>query len=543
MKYITLALAERVLNEEGPEWSLENWLEFCCHLRSNVRQDRMDKWEELFYEVRGDDKPLAGTLENPVDTRQRATHKRFVLTCAQSNTKVHEDFLTALEKFCELRDAQLHISQFTYNKSSVSHNIKADTRRASDDQDVWYDPRIEPYVSSIDLDLADDLTWAAELQINPTAVNPITGLDGYARQHSIVIPHVKMHMQSFATMKSDPARFAYTTGTVTQRNYIEAKAGQKAKLHHVFGAILVEIDEDGDWFVRQLNWGDGRFYDLDSEYTTEGIQPARVRAAAITHGDIHGFKLDRRIEQVVWGSNGLVDALEPEEQYFHDILDFMPRNHHNIKDAHFLHQMYSEGKELVEEEFAFVARRLVTFWDRPYARNLIVTSNHDQAIETWLRNTAGFFDPPNMEFWLRLNHENALDRIAGDTPRPFSRTLKKHIHKVVDGTPKNATFYQTKVIHEDDSHTLCGDIEAGLHGHLGPNGARGAPRNLRLVGKANTGHTHSAGIIDGVYTCGVYGELDMGYNKGLSNWSNSCIVTYPNGKRTIITIKRGKWKA
>jgi len=35
----------------------------------------------------------------------------------------------------------------------------------------------------------------------------------------------------------------------------------------------------------------------------------------------------------------------------------------------------------------------------------------------------------------------------------------------------------------------------------------------------------------------------MGYNKGLSAWSHSFIVTYQNGKRTIVTIKDGKgWR-
>ena len=95
---------------------------------------------------------------------------------------------------------------------------------------------------------------------------------------------------------------------------------------------------------------------------------------------------------------------------------------------------------------------------------------------------------------------------------------------------------------EDESLKIAG-IEHGMHGHLGPNGARGNPKNLRTAGKANTGHTHSAGIVDGVYTAGVYGELDMGYNKGLSSWSHSFIITYPNGKRTICTIKDGRaWR-
>jgi hypothetical protein len=83
-----------------------------------------------------------------------------------------------------------------------------------------------------------------------------------------------------------------------------------------------------------------------------------------------------------------------------------------------------------------------------------------------------------------------------------------------------------------------------MHGHTGVNGARGSPAGYRKMDtKANTGHTHSAGITDGVYTAGVSGKLDMGYNKGPSSWSHSHIITYPNGKRSIITTKAGKWHA
>ena len=35
----------------------------------------------------------------------------------------------------------------------------------------------------------------------------------------------------------------------------------------------------------------------------------------------------------------------------------------------------------------------------------------------------------------------------------------------------------------------------------------------------------------------------MGYNKGLSSWSHSLIVTYANAKRAILTIREGRaWR-
>jgi hypothetical protein len=145
------------------------------------------------------------------------------------------------------------------------------------------------------------------------------------------------------------------------------------------------------------------------------------------------------------------------------------------------------------------------------------------------------YDPVNARFWHEMNADCYIRRERGQKPRPFTVTLSAHLTVEFQ---KQCTFVQ-----EDDSYITLGEIENGLHGHLGPNGARGNPKNLRTVGKANTAHTHSAGITEGVYTAGVYGLLDMSYNKGLSSWSHSLIVTYANAKRAILTIREGRaWR-
>jgi hypothetical protein len=68
-------------------------------------------------------------------------------------------------------------------------------------------------------------------------------------------------MKSVASVKSDPTKFNWTTGTVTLRNYIQKKAGQKAEFHHCYGALLVEVDSTGAWGVRQLLADELEVYD------------------------------------------------------------------------------------------------------------------------------------------------------------------------------------------------------------------------------------------------------------------------------------------
>ena len=98
---------------------------------------------------------------------------------------------------------------------------------------------------------------------------------------------------------------------------------------------------------------------------------------------------------------------------------------------------------------------------------------------------------------------------------------------------------------DDESFKICGGkIENAMHGHLGPNGRFGTPENLSKMGrKANTAHTHVAGIFNGLYVAGTSSKLKWSYNHGPSAWTHSHIVTYPNGKRSIITIYANKWRA
>ena len=59
--------------------------------------------------------------------------------------------------------------------------------------------------------------------------------------------------------------------------------------------------------------------------------------------------------------------------------------------------------------------------------------------------------------------------------------------------------------------------------------------------RANTGHTHSAGIIEGLYVAGVC-ALVQGYNRGPSSWSITHILTYKNGKRALVTMTQDAWR-
>ena len=486
-----------------------------------------DFWEE--YEK----KPhLSGAVKNTLETRKKLEGTRFVITSAQNNTYVHEKFYKSLLKYCELNEAQLLVSTFVYDRKGWQHGGKSADKI---NKDYWYDPKISPYRCDEPVQLAEGLVFCGELNILPTDSNPLGGFYNYLGNESGIIPHAKIQMESLPSRKDDPARLMYTTGTLTLRNYIQKKSGQKAEWHHCFGALVVEIDQDGDWFVRQLHaeQDTGEFYDLDKLYTPEEGAYLGIDTAAINYGDIHAAKMDKVVANTCWsGVDSILDSLRPRYQFVHDVLDQQARNHHNVKDPHFLFKMYKEKTENVKEE-VLLTTKIIEDMKRPFSKIIVVDSNHDNALEKWLREQDYRKDPVNSIFFLELQLAIYKAIENGEDLHTF-----EYAAKTVNPSLKDVIFLKP-----DESFEYVG-VEFGQHGHNGVGGARGSTLQFRRQGiKFNIGHQHSAGIKDGVYVAGICSKLDQDYNVGGSSWSHSLIVTYKNGKRTIITLKNGKWRA
>ena len=476
--------------------------------------------------------PVAGgRIPSPAPRRAEAHRRRFVITCAQNNTHAHPGFLASLLVYAAANGSELLVSRFAYNSKGWAQSSKADDA-------LWYDPAIADYVCDESLELAPGLVFCGELDILPTATDPLSGLDSYTRSASAIVPHAKVAMRSMATMKHEPARFLYTTGACTQRNYLERKAGQKASFHHVFGALAVEVDADGAWFVRQLVADDaGCFHDLEHVYTPTGVTRSRVEA--VTWGDFHQEKSDPVIEAACFdGPGSILEALRPREQHVHDLADFTARNHHNRGDAYFNAVMLARGLDWVEADLAKCADKLGRI-HRDWCQTVVVESNHDQAFRRWLGEADGHRDPANARYWHYWNYRMFSAIEHGEDLFVFEAAVREKL---------STSAANVRFLHEDDSWIVAaeqgGGIQCGLHGHRGCNGSRGSPKSFRQLGvRANTAHTHSASIVDGIYTAGVSGALDMGYNCGPSSWSQSHIVTYPNGKRAILTQRGARWRA
>ncbi len=525
----------------GAETIVEAYERNAGNVRATARElgiERSTVRNNMRKSGKGKVKPLAsgsvqGVEAEIVELPKPGEIKRYILTSAQNSTYVHDGFWKNLLALAEFHDAEILIGTYTYDQNSYGKlSVKRGTKKTTES---WYDPKIEPYFCDRRKQLAKGLVWCGEYNALPTAVNPLAGLESYSGRKSAIFPHAKMVMRSIATMQGAGTKLNFTTGTVTQKNYIQKRAGTIAEHHHIYGALLVEVNSNGNWWVRQLNADSetGDFQDLDI-VVKNGKVTTGNRVEAITWGDLHATIAD---ENVVDVSLDMLDTLKPKYQFLHDVLEGSSISHHIQNNPHAKYYNYLRGLSSVQTEMVRTAE-LIDEYDRPNTQMIVVDSNHDDPwIQRWLREKDYRNDPANAVFFLKAQ-EYLYDQIrSGKMPRDVNMTswcLKKC------GLKSNPKFLVS-----DESFLICQDrIECGMHGNYGPGGRFGSPENLSKMGRrCNTAHTHSAGIYDGLYVAGTSTNLRWDYNRGPSAWSNSHIVTYPNGKRTIITIYAGAWRA
>lgn len=472
---------------------------------------------------------------------KRGEIKRYLLTTAQNNTHVHKGFLQNLEALADFYGAQIMVSRYIYMKRGLGAiGDKAHALKSRDlHESLEWDSRIEKYLVDDRVELAPGLLWCGELNISPTASNPLSGMAAYARGNSAIIPHTRIRREAIPTAKHLPTRQLFTTGCVTKRNYIIKKAGILAQFHHCYGASLVEVDHKGRWWVRQINAEDvgGGFYDLQLEVRRGSVEISEDSVKVITWGDIHAAQPSDQNYAAQWFAKGnALDVLQPEYQVAHDTFDHRARNHHDKNNFFVTYQKFVNNKDCVKSELELTAELLKKI-SRPWCTTVVVSSNHDRALNKWLNDSCFKEDPKNAEIYL----ETMLDGV---------RSIKAGV-KDWDGwiswttrwLDKHGIANRFRFLGVDESFSMAG-VEMGQHGDLGVNGARGSIAGFsRMSSKYTIGHVHTAGIRDSVYAVGVSASSDMGYNKGPGSWSCTFCVQYKNGKRCLVDVIGGQWRA
>lgn len=525
----------------------ELYAKYAGHIPSIAKEmglARSTIWEHL--QKLGIKKPIAGGKQRVVvlkETKPSAgSVKRYILTSAQNNTLVHEDFWANVQAMAKHYDARIMVGTFSYNQNNFGKlAVKRDTKKPFESE-LWYDPKLTPHFCDKIVELTPGLTWYGTMNILPTEDNPISGLESHGGASSVIFPHTKIEMRSIATTPDSPVKMIYTTGAVTLMNYLQKKLGIKAEHHHRYAFLMVEVDSDGNWFVRQVAARkNGKvIQDLNVLVEDGKVSSTTAPVKAITWGDLHSTNAE---PVVVESSQDMLDQLHPSYQVLHDVLEGVSINRHYIKHAplpHLYFHRWLRGLHRVEEELK-ASRMVVEKYLRPWCKAVAPYANHDaQWLESWLNKYDYRFDPSNAELFLDMQRFMYAEVRAGKIPKNVN--LMQYAMEEKAGLKPGAV----KFFLPDDS-LVVDEVELAMHGHLGPNGAFGNPTTLSKIGKkATTAHTHSAGIYHGLFVAGTSSKLtkDWSYTMGPSSWSWSHVVQYANGQRAVITMnKNGKWRA
>lgn len=462
-------------------------------------------------------KKLTGGAETaPIDVRGPGV---YIVTAAQNNTDACPKFLGALKVLAREYAATIIAGRTPYNKSMF---VQPET-------EDFYVGEVRDYLATGTVDLGG-VYFLADAAVIPTAKHPLSGFEGASPAGvDLIVPASKIALKCVAAMKGDRVKRMFSTGTLTLPNYINRKAGSVAITEHNMGALFVDTTGESPIVMQiELMQGENGFYFEGDYFTAEGFTSGH-KAAAFQPGDLHFEKADEG------NLIKVLDALasyKPDHVLMHDVLDFSSRNHHNIKDPTFLFEQHVKGNT-VEGDLKAVAKGLDRFFAmarnaNPNAQLHIVESNHDLAINTWLKNADFKADQENALTYLTCM-KAWYENIKAKNPKYFNM-LAFAYSRIGKGKNKEEIKF-----HEVDESLVIAGVQMGCHGHTGVNGSRGSPVGLRSLGVAmNTGHTHTPGITGKVYTAGVSASLEMGYNVGASSWCIASTVTWPNGQRQII---------
>ena len=463
--------------------------------------------------------------------KRKLEGKKYVITCAQNATPINKEFLASLENYCYHNDAELIVIPVRY-KNPTS------TWTESQANEEWWDPAVVPYLYNQRKKLCANLVLLGDIKIQPTAASPLTGLESLSHGESCIVGHPKFQMKSIPTPSHALPKIMHTSGAITVKNYSDTKAGAKGAFHHVFGALVVEV-QGKKFHLRQLNAdSDGTFIDWDTLYSPNTYEIAPP-AAALVMGDSHYRFMDPKVKTSTFGPGGIIDQLKPETLVWHDLLDGYSRNHHHrgnvfIELSKRKADLHLVGKEVMET-LEFLTDQTI----KHGCNSVVVSSNHDDFLRQWIVNEDWRLDADNAEFYLLT--ALAMVRSVNTGPggaecvSPFAYWLNTHKAFMEDED-------DLRCLRTDESYTIKG-VELGMHGHRGPNGARGSIKSFSNIGvKSVIGHSHTPGIENGAYQTGTSTALRLEYTEGPSSWIHSHVVIYANGKRSHINIIDGDFK-
>lgn len=482
----------------------------------NISERQLRRWCSNTFKLKQKKDIENPTLKAAKSKKHNKAKKRFLITSAQNCTKINSEFFSNLEAYAKHIDAELLVIPYRYKNPTSKWTT-------NNEDDEWWDARVLPYLTLNRHALNSNISILADIKIQPTAANPLQGLEGMTGTHSCVVGHPRIELKSVAVVEGLP-KLLFTTGACTILNYSDTKAGKKGEFHHSIGAAVVEIKDNKVFFFRQISaTPSGEFIDLFNHVKDKSVSRVNEVEACIM-GDIHVDSCDPLVTDITL--NDLFKKLKPKKVILHDICDSTSVSHHNLRDPFLLHELETQGLNSLSNELDRTIE-----WLKPFVKydTYIIRSNHDEHIDRFLNETD----------WRRMTtFKNAIPYMELSLVK-----LKGGMKNGVIPYIINKSYPKIKCLGYKDDLIIKG-WQCGMHGHIGASGSRGSLEQFsKLSSKSITAHSHKIGRIGGAVAVGTSTFLRVRYNNGPSSWINSHGIINKLGKfQHIVFIHTGKNK-
>ncbi len=447
------------------------------------------------------------------------TKKRFIITWGQNNTEVHKGFYDNMLAYAKHIDAGIHIILGRYkNPTSVFEDR---------DEDFWVD-EVDRYKDANRHNIHKYLSVMSDVKIQPTATNPMSGMQGMSGVNSCIFGGPKVQLEMIPVLDGNKPKMMVSTGAVTLMNYTDSKSGKKGEFHHTLGFCVVEIEDKETFYVRQVTADDktGNFSDLF--YRVENGKVSNLKTIeAIILGDLHYGHHD---QTVIDTTLKMLDKIKPNHVILHDVFDGNSISHHEMKDPFIQYGKEIAGTNDLEKEVDGMLNGLKAF--EKFKNVVIVRSNHDDFLDRWLKNEDWKKQPTfkNSKLYMEYSHllldqyGNDPYNVKGVIPALINKKFPKYI------TLGRSASYRVK------------NWELGQHGDIGANGTRGSLLQFRKLNtKIVVGHYHTPGRKDGALAVGTSTNMRVGYNLGPSSWLQSHVIIHEDGRAQHINFINGKF--
>lgn len=426
--------------------------------------------------------------------------KKFIISAILPNSKIHANFIQAMEQYSKENGAELILIPIRGVRNETNFNeVEAKLYGKYFCTETSFNSNLKLINSGI----------------TPNNKNPIQSIKELGHKNfSIIAGSTKQSMEMIPSIHKGRMHLVYLTGSCCEPFYNKNITGYVNSENNKIGGLVIEIENDKIFYIRNIEWINNYFVDLNKAYYSNHVE--KIEAEAIVAGDFHlsGDEDQKALDLL----KEEINLLKAKKLFIHDFCSHNTINHHEQDNWLKMAKLMKKFPNL-EAEHNYSAK-VFNEWveDLKDLDFYIVKSNHDR----WLSKYIG-----NRNLWIHDNsnalYAHTLCGYALMGMDPFELTMRHKIRRDI-----RIHFIQ-------DKSFKIADIELGLHGDIGNNGGKSGLRALELsAGKCVVGHSHTPKILFKAFQVGTCTKLDLGYNNGGSSWFNGNVSVYRDGHRQLL---------